>query len=85
MWTLHAANRMIGAGLHEPGFSIEDVVTHVDTEDFANDEAIVTNLDDAVAAAFKAGGRFSDAWRLNDAAGHGGEAGMQKFVFTLWK
>ena len=55
MRTLHATNGVVGAGLHEPSFGIEYVVAHMDTKDFADDEAVVADLDDAVATAFEAG------------------------------
>ena len=59
---MHATDGVVVGGFYEPGFGIEDAVADMDAEDFADDEAVVADLDDAVAAALKADGGFGDAW-----------------------
>jgi hypothetical protein len=81
---LHATDGEVGAGLDEPGLGIEKAVTHMHAKDFADDEAVVADFEDAVAAAFEAGGSFDDARRLYGGAGRSGEASVSEFVFS-WR
>lgn len=73
---LHAADGLVGAGVDAPGGGIQDAVADMDAEDLADDEAVIADLQDAPAFAFKTDGCLYDAGRTDGGAGDGGESGV---------
>ena len=63
---LHATDGAVVSGINEPGFGIEDAVADVDAEDFADDEAVFADLEDADVFAFEADGGFGDTGRFDE-------------------
>jgi hypothetical protein len=63
---LHATDGAVVGGVDEPGVWIEDAVADVDTEDFADDEAVFTDLEEADIFAFEADGGLGDAGRFDE-------------------
>lgn len=63
---LHATDGSVVGGVDEPSVGIEDAVANMDAEDFADDEAVFADLEDADVFAFEADGGLGDAGRFDE-------------------
>ncbi len=82
MRRLHPADGAVGGAVYQPGFWIKNAVPHMDTQDLANDKAVIANLEDAPAFALQANGRLRNARRLDAGGGQRGEPCVGQFTFS---
>jgi hypothetical protein len=79
---LHATDGAVVGGVNEPGFGIEDAVADMNAEDFADDEAVFADLEDADVFAFEADGGLGDTGRFDECRGKSGKFGDAGFVLA---